>query len=519
MGESMFEEDKTILFNQWYNFVSLIRQDRKELSVEKRQLMMDIQKIEKISKVLEHGKDNIDFLLLHKESIISMDDSLKKDFLILDSFKNKNNLTNPVALRYFNEIINSKKVNVAINHIKYLTEKKDKIENEISSLDDLIQGNVFDIELIYKYIEKHNLSQQEKISILTYVIFKSARKRSKTSNKEVKKVEQIKPDQTIKDVVKSLSVQDLDNIDNDHNKVDESPNYLEKFKELEKKYIELCNKYSSLLNKYHYHVLQNMTITEHKYYKSFCSRSSKELDESKIEGNYDEANSKISAIRVFDIDADIQKIIDNIKLTDYSDKEEIDLLVDYLIDFENTLVKLSEIDKRMISKEIKLEDDEEANVFFLVDRESRLIISDEIRGRGYYGNILNIIHGEQNGKNNKTELLKVSKKFSNEFDREIFAARDDNIIVSYIRLQGVNGSKDNGIMFLTASLLHPNNIQSETNKVIRNYKDQIMRSVDAIEKGEPYQLGLQSIIRKEIERNKLSADTLGEGELGGRNTK
>ena len=72
-------------------------------------------------------------------------------------------------------------------------------------------------------------------------------------------------------------------------------------------------------------------------------------------------------------------------------------------------------------------------------------------------------------------------------------------------------------MILTASLLNPNTIQEDTDRVIKEYRDQIIRQMSAIEKGDPQQLGLQSMIREEIV--KQGEPVMGEGEINGRQTK
>ena len=74
-------------------------------------------------------------------------------------------------------------------------------------------------------------------------------------------------------------------------------------------------------------------------------------------------------------------------------------------------------------------------------------------------------------------------------------------------------------MILTASLLNPNTIQEDTDKVIRENREQIIRQLAAIEKCDPQQIGLQAIIREELTSVQANEEILGEGELDGRKTK
>ena len=117
---------------------------------------------------------------------------------------------------------------------------------------------------------------------------------------------------------------------------------------------------------------------------------------------------------------------------------------------------------------------------------------------------------ESNGRKNEKEEIKLL--IAKVYDKYKQAVRNNKIIVSYIKLNSTGGiSNDGGIMILTASLLNPNTIQDDTNRVIKEYREQIMRQITAIEKGDPHHHGLQELIRKELMKND---EVLEEGEDG-----
>ena len=72
---------------QWENFVQLIYQDLRDLLDQQRKNRIEIRKLERVEKVIQHSKNNIEFLILHKETLLSLDPSLEKSFKILEAFK------------------------------------------------------------------------------------------------------------------------------------------------------------------------------------------------------------------------------------------------------------------------------------------------------------------------------------------------------------------------------------------------------------------------------------------------
>ena len=522
MPESKFERDMLIVQQHWNNFISLIKQDLNDLYAEQRQLVVEIKRIERVTKILQHSQENVDFLLLHKESIIGLDSSLTQKFAILDAFKKRDNLGNAVAVRTFNEILNSESVKKAIDQLNALREKRDALDDEIDKVVDLIRGTAFDRDTIVKYSQKHGLGAEALTALALYPIFKSSKKIVPNNHKKTELPRQVTPSNTTENqVVETPS--EVEEVLETSEVIEETPSYKEEFDASKNKYEEIKNRNGLLLNKY-YVILQGMTPAESQYYRVYCSMTADELSQQKFEGEYDEAMAKIVAFRLFDAKNEIETYIKTISNSNYSNKEDIEFFGEYVNEFQSLIDKLKELDKKITDSRKGAEEFEDPKVFFLTDRNMQPFIPEFIREKGYQGSLINIIQKAQNGslqkkKGRNITQLKVSKKYKGDVGRTVFAVNNYKIIVSFIKLNSGAGLDDEGILILTASLLNPNTIQEDTDKVIRENREQIMRQLAAIERGDPQQLGLQAMIREELTKAQASEETMGEGELNGRKTK
>lgn len=522
MPESKFERDMLIVQQHWNNFISLIKQDLNDLYAEQRQVVVEIKRIERVTKILQHSQENVDFLLLHKESIIGLDSSLTKKFAILDAFKKRDNLGNAVAVRTFNEILNSESVKRAIDQLNALRDKRDTLDEEIDKVVDLIRGTAFDRDTILKYSQKHGLGAEAQTALALYPIFKSSKKIVPNNHKKPEIPRQVAPTNT----TESEEVQtpsEVEEVLETSEIIEETPSYKEEFDAHKKRYEEIKNKNGMLLNKY-YVILQGMTPAESQYYRIYCSMTADELKQQQFEGEYDEAMAKIVAFRLFDAKNDIENYFKTIPTANYSNKDDVEFLGEYVNEFQSLIDKLKELDQKITDTKKGTEVWEDPKVFFLTDKSMQPFIPEVIREKGYQGSLVNIIQKAQEGhiqkkKGSNIMPLKVSKKFKDEVGRTVFAVRNYKIIVSYIKLNSGTGLNDGGIMILTASLLNPNTIQEDTDKVIRENREQIMRRLAAIERGDPQQLGLQTMIREELTKAPASEETMEEGELNGRKTK
>jgi len=523
MLESKFERDMIIVQQHWNNFISLIKQDLNDLYAEQRKVIVEIKRIERVAKVLQHSQEKVDFLLLHKESIVEIDNSLIQKFAILDAFKRRNNLGNAVAVRTFNEILNSESIKKAIEQLEPLREKRDILAYEIDRVVDLIRGTAFDRDTIVKYSQRHGLSAKTLTALTLYPIFKSSKKSVPNNRKKTEiPIQASLTNTTENEVVQTHSeVEEILEIYNDV--IEETPSYKEEFEAHKKRYDEIKNRDSLLLNKY-YEILYSMAPVESQYYRIYCSMTFDELKEQQFEGEYDEVMAKIVAIKLFDAKNEIENMIQSIQNTNYSNKDDIEFFGEYVTEYQSLLDKLKEIDKKIVDTRKSVEEWEESKVFFLTDSAMQPFIPDSIKQKGYQGSLRNIIQKAQEGyiqnkKSSNIMPLKVNKKFKDEVGRTVFAVRNFKIIVSYIKLNSGTGLNDGGIMILTASLLNPNTIQEDTDKVIGKNRGQIIRQLQAIEKGDPRQIALQAMIREELTQALTKEETLEEGESNGRKTR
>ena len=68
MASAKYERDMPIIQQHWNNFVSLVRQDLSDVYAEQRSVVVEIKRLERISKILQHSQGDIEFLLLHKKA-------------------------------------------------------------------------------------------------------------------------------------------------------------------------------------------------------------------------------------------------------------------------------------------------------------------------------------------------------------------------------------------------------------------------------------------------------------------
>ena len=494
MPESKFYNDIIIVQKHWNDFIQLIKSNLNDLYVAQRRFNREIRRIQRISILLEHSQDNIEFLLSHKESIISLDSSLNQKFVILEAFQKRNNLSNAVAIRTFNEILNSEHIKKTINKLGDLRKEKENIDNQINQLLGLVNGTNYNRDIILEYAQKYGLDSKAQVSLIFYPILKSAKKPVQKNNK---KSAATKKD-TQSDIPKSETIKTPSDIE-------EVPNYKDEFDEIKKEYEIMKNRNNMFLNKY-YFILQSMTPTESQYYYMYCSMTSDELNSQKFEGEYDEAMAKIIALKLFDIKREIEEAyFKNIPNSNYTNKEDIEFLKEYIKEFQNLMNELQSLDKKITDKRKKIEEFENQKAFFLTNRSMQPFIPDFIREKTYIGSFVNILNKAQDGhiqnKNGSNIMpLKVSKKFNEVVGRTVLSVRNSKIIVSYIKLNSGTGLNDGGILIITTSLLHPNTIQEDTDKVIKENIEQLIRQINLIEKGNPLQLGLQASLRDEFIR-------------------
>ncbi len=521
MANEKIDKIMPIIQQHWNNFISLVRQDLNDLYAEERSVVVEIRKLERISKILKHSEDDIEFLLLHKGSILSLDSSLVQKFSILEAFKNINNLTNAVAIRTYKEILESEKIKSLVDSINELDKKRESLQALIYATRNLIYGVEYSEELIYEICEKHKLGDAARNAIAFYPVIKTLK------NERIKKTRRVQvSEETSHEQEQKKEQTELEILDINLPVVEEIPTYKDEFDKYQEQYDKIKEQMNPLLNKY-YVLLNGMAPTEMQYYRIYCSLTKDELkdaDLSQVDEAYDEVVARITAIKLFDAKTEIDKMIAKLTATDFSDKDDIEFLGAYVEEYELLSIKLKELDNKLARTEEEGKIQEDQKVFFLIDKTMNPIIPESIKERGFQNSLIRILKKAQAGfiqqkKGSNIMPLKINdKKFKTDCGRTVFAVRNSKIIVSYIKLNSNSGlSNDGGIMILTASLLNPNTIQEDTDRVIKDYCDQIIRQMSAIEQGDPQQLGLQSMILEEI--TKQGEPNMGAGEIDERKIK
>lgn len=513
MPESNFERNMIIVEQHWNSFISFIKTDINELSRKLRHVIVEIKKIERVTKLLQHSQNNIEFLLLHKESIINMDSSLTQKFAILEAFKKRDNLSNAVALRTFNEILNNENVRSTVEKLNSLKEKRDLLDEEIYKLSDLVRGTAYYKDEIIKYSEKHGLTPDTLTALLLYPILKSAEKIVPRQNRRSRNESTTSLNN---DIIQDSNVV----IENRNNEVEEVVSYKVEFDKQKVRYDDIKHKSNDLLRKY-YMILHDMKPIESQYYRAFCSMTDDELNNQEFKGEYEEAVANIIAIKLFDAKNEIENIIQKICNNNYSNKDDIDYLEEYINELELLIAELQKVDKTIVENTKEIEKLDDSKVFFLADENGHTFIPENIKGKSLTSIINKAQEGYiQNKRGCDVKELKPSKFFKKECGgRTVFIVSNNKIIVSYIKINSGQGSNDCGIVILTATLSTPNTIGEDTKKVVKGNKERIESQIIAIENGDLKQMKLQANIRKEFMQSQVSKDVLREGESNGRTIK
>lgn len=492
MAESKYESDMLIVKKYWNNFISLIKGDINKLHSELRSIDIEIKKSERLSRILQNGQNNIEYLLSHKDYVLAIDASLSKKFDILNAFSELNGLENAVAIRTLNEILCNEKLKRVVDELDTLIDERDSIYEEIDKLSDLVRGVSFDKEIIIKYANEHNLNDQELVGVLLYPIYKSAKRANSNSKKKKESLDQNEKE--------SLDISEQESLPSLTTEVDIS-NYEEYFDNVSNRYDVLKESSKLIIDKY-YGILQSITPQEKQFYTEYNSITEEEFKSQKFHGKYDEAVSKIYAIKLFEIKDVIERTINMIASKSHIEKDDVDYLNECLDEYESIVNNIKEIEEKNKKYNGKLDEIEESKVFFLTDKKSEPFIPDSVRD--CQSNLISIIEKAneesiQDGVESKIiPLEKIDKRFKKEVNRTVFSVRNNEIIVSYIILNSDTELTNGGIIILTASLLNPNTILDDTNRVIKENREQLVRQIEAIERGDPQQLGLQATIRDEI---------------------
>ena len=474
MPESFFEENMHIAEQEWNKFISLIKEDLKALEAESRKLTSEIKNAERITRVSSHSHEDIDFLIAHKESYIRIDSSLSQKFATLE--------------KVLKEIQNNENIKKAVSELEYSRERKATIDEEIDRLYDLVNDNVINIDkdIIARYSKKHGLNAEQEWILTCYPVFKLHQKMMHRIPKK-----------------SSPIVEEILEIDNELLKG--TRNHKDYFDSLKNRYEEIKNASSALLNKY-YDILQKMSQTESKYYKIYCSMTEDELKHQPFDEGYDEVIAKIAALKIFDAKTEIEILFQTIANENYENKYDIDFLAEYINEYELLLEKLKETDKKIVDseEEEELQNSEDLRAFFSTDENMKALVPDFVKEDSHIGSLINIIDKAQGGhiqsKKGNIKELKADLDLKDLLGKTVFITINSKIIVSYVKVNSGTGINDGGILILTVSPLKPNTIKEETEKVVREHRDQILKQIAALEKGDLQEIENQRMIVDEFKR-------------------
>lgn len=460
MAERNFEQDMLFAKQEWDSFVFSLRNDIKKLIDQDRKLVVDIKKIERLEKIMEISQRDAKTLIEHKNLILEIDGTLSQKLAIVEAFGKRKNLDNPVAKRTVGDILNSRILKAKIEDKEEIKSRRDSLEAEISKIDGLIRGNLYDRDTIVKYSNMYDFTPKSKIAIQLYPIYRSSRK---TKNETFVR--------------------------------QEVTNYKNEYDELYKKYEDTLSKHSDLLNKY-FEIVNSFSEDKINYYK--INRIA--LD--------DEGKKIINAIDAFGFKSVIEKYSKAIKSSNYTRKNSIELFASLVDAFVSLADTLNTLDKAVVEKKTSVEDFVRSNVYFLTDRNSQPFLPNDVTTKE---NIANLIELTQKQQNNSEDVIirpaRINRKFEEEVGRKVLIAEDPNIKTSYIELNSRNNA--GGIMILTAAL-DDEGIKNNTDMIIRDNKRQIAWQVASIERQAVEQIGVQESVKEELVKS-LKQDELGEG--------
>ena len=509
---------------QWENFVQLIYQDLRDLLDQQRKNRIEIRKLERVEKVIQHSKDNIEFLILHKETLLSLDPSLEKSFKILEAFKGRNNLDNAVAIRTYKGIVSSPAISKAKSTLISLKGSRDVLDESIDKIKDLITGTAYDKETISKLCRKNGLSEEQIKAILIYPLLKTSRKekpkkvevKRKTPEKNVEEVKLEKPvvkmeNTKVEEKQEEKKAEEItqvieEEVKEERKLADES--YEDFYNEIKSKYNYLNSKRRPLINKY-FVAVNNMSETLKRSYIKYLTMESSELEgqtEEEFANREIKEKANIAAIKLFDMRKKINGLIDAIEESKYRDVESIDILEKSVRSFEIMVDELKALDKEVQKEEAEKEIKDNTKVFFATERGEHFI-PDFIKEQGNEKSLAGIIRKGQLGldeeKNERITRLKIyDSKYKEECGNNFYAITNYSVVVSYIKIKAiVHGEEQDAILILTAIPAEKggkSDIQKVTKDLLKKHRDTIIRQIKAIEKGDVQEIGLQLSLLEEM---------------------
>lgn len=463
MSKVDFEQDMHIVKQEWDSFIFSLRRNAKMLRNDLRETVIAIKRLERLEKIVQHAQNDNSFLIEHKNSILELDNSLNQKFLILEAFAKRNNLNNPVAKRTSNEILASQVIKSKLDRIEALKSKRDSLDAELERVENLVRGNAFDKDTIVKYMNMYDFSPKAKIAIQLYPIYKSARKSTLSTDLKI-----------------------------------ENPMFKDKYVELDKKFKDMLLENNELITKYNA-ILSSLSDDEKTYYKLF-----------KRDITDEKGKMIVTALEVMNYKSAIEKYSRVVVSTNYTHKNNIELLEELINDFGSLIESLQKVETKENNQKVSIENFKESKTYFMLDREGNAMLPEEIKTKENLMNLIELTGKLQEDPDSiNRKHAKINRSIEEDLDKKVLIAETSNMKTSYIELNSKNGSKNEGILILSAAL-NDENLRNYTDSVVKSNKRNIAWQITTLERKDVLQLGLQEYAKDQI-LDILRSETHNEG--------
>ena len=222
----------------------------------------------------------------------------------------------------------------------------------------------------------------------------------------------------------------------------------------------------------------------------------KELDSvGSFEGGYDDAYSKIFAIKLFSYKSEIENCLKQVVEDNYSNSFDIEYVASLINDYQSCLDQLSNIDRKIWCSKNELTSI--SNVYFLLDKNGELVIPYDVES--YLR-----IYGKLIGYNEVDNLIVKGpiafKEVDANIERTPYIQRLDKDAISYLKVRTGEGTTGYGILILTSSQVTHGfkKIKSDTSKISKQHESVIAQQIALIESRNPEFLSLQAEAKEKI---------------------
>lgn len=456
-----------VLKRDWALFIETIEKDIEDMITS---LNKDLRRakelnriINKIDDVIKSCDNNIINILDYRELFLYVDNSLESSFAALMFFKEKNNFDNSAVYQIYKNIINSPKIVRMQDEYQHLAIKIKFMKERVKNIQNLLKGNNIDIDLVTDLIKKYEFDEKTQKNIWLYIITSMGVKQKEVKEEEVIEEKEETPSQEV---------------------------FQEEFRTLVKNYQNKKEELKDILIKC-FSIRQKMSKEDYLTYCGYINDS----DELLRENFKEEELIKIYTISFFRTKKDIEDLIDGIEDYSFEDinafKEEIAFINEEILELDRVARNLREL----VKEEKNTEEQDEYNVFFLVDGMSRLVIPEDLINENRR-NIMALLRKSANMDNANIEGVKTNRMLGVSDTERLIGKNLSMITTSKIILSYITVGKN--ILVITGTKVTDDTIKNDTISAInRNYMG-IKRQIAYIEDSDLDYLDLQNNIIKNI---------------------